>query len=343
MEKKVTLKDIAVKAGFSTITVSKALRNHQDISENTRQFIKQIAAELGYVKNASATSLRTGSTYTLAFIIGDITNPFFGILARYVEQHAKAEGYTIIVMNTDEVPEKELDAVKAAISSNVDGVLIVPCQKDDTAIRLMESHNLPYVLIGRYFPECTRHTVTIDDYSGGYQAATHLLDQGYTRILMLNAEPDLSASTERFRGYQQAHLDRGIIPDSSLCVYGKSTTGECEETLEKCASVSFDALFAYNDILAFQAITLLEKKGYRIPQDLAVVGFDDISSHVGYLPPITSVSVPFDNLAESSVNQILAQIKNLPVDPMTIVKVQLNIKDTTPSKRESGLEKGTRL
>lgn len=333
MDKNVTLKDIAVKAGFSTITVSKALRNHQDISESTRQYIKQIAAELGYVKNASATGLRTGSTYTLALIIGDITNPFFGILARHVEQHAKKEGYTIIVMNTDEVPEKELDAVKAAISSNVDGVLIVPCQKDDAAIRLMESRNLPYVLIGRHFPECARHAVTIDDFSGGYQATNHLLEQGYTRILMLNADPDLSASTDRLRGYQQAHLDRGIIPDSSLCVYGKSTTGECEETLEKCANLSFDALFAYNDILAFQAITLLEKKGYRVPEDLAVVGFDDVISYVGYLPPITSISVPFDDLAEMSVNQLLAQVKNLPVNPMTTVKVRLNIRGTTPPKK----------
>ncbi len=333
MDKNVTLKDIAAKAGFSTITVSKALRDHHDISENTRQFIKQIAADLGYVKNASATSLRTGSTCKLALIIGDITNPFFGILTRYVEWHAKKEGYSIIVMNTDEVPEKELDAARAAISSNVDGVLIVPCQKDDAAIRLMESRNLPYVLIGRHFPEITRHAVTIDDYSGGYQATKHLLEQGYSRILMLNADPDLSASTDRFRGYQQAHLDRGIIPDSSLCVYGKSTTGECKETLEKCADLSFDALFAYNDILAFQAITLLEKKGYRIPEDLAVVGFDDVSAHVGYLPPITSVSVPFDDLAKISVDQLLAQIKNLPVEPTTVVKVGLNTGTTTPPKK----------
>ncbi len=333
MDKHVTLKDIAVKTGFSTITVSKALRDHPDISENTRQFIKKIAADLGYVKNASATSLRTGATCKLALIIGDITNPFFGILARHVEQHAKKEGYTIIVMNTDEVPEKELDAVKAAISSNVDGVLIVPCQKDDAAIRLMESRNLPYVLIGRHFPEITSHTVTIDDYSGGYQATKHLLEQGYTRILMLNADPDLTASADRFRGYQQAHLDSGLIPDGCLCAYGKSTTGECNEILEKCVNPSFDAIFAYNDILAFQAITLLEQNGYRVPEDLAVVGFDDVNSYVGYLSPITSISVPFDNLAEISVNQLLAQIKNLPIDPMTIIKVKLNVGSTTPPKK----------
>ena len=332
MDKKVTLKDIAVRAGYSTITVSKALRNHPDISESTRECIRQMAADLGYVKNASATGLRTGSTYTLALIIGDITNPFFGILARYVEQYAKKEGYTVIVMNTDEVPEKELDAVKAAISSNVDGVLIVPCQKDDAAIRLMESRNLPYVLIGRYFPEHTRHAVTIDDYSGGYQATAHLLDRGYQRILMLNADPDLSASTERYRGYRQAHLDKGILPDSRLCVYGKSTTGECEETLEKCAGTAFDAIFAYNDILAFQAMTLLEKKGYRIPEELAIVGFDDVVSHVGYLPPITSISVPFDTLAEMSVLQLLAQIRSLPTEPVTTVKVRLNIRGTTPKR-----------
>ena len=335
MDKNVTLKDIAVKAGYSTITVSKALRDHPDISESTRLYIRQIAAELGYVKNASATSLRTGATCNLALIIGDITNPFFGILARHVEQHAKTKGYRIIVMNTDEIPEKELAAVQAAISSNVDGVLIVPCQKDDAAIRLMESRKMPYVLIGRHFPESKRHAVTLDDFGGGYLATRHLLDRGYSRILMLNADPDLTASSERFRGYLQAHLDRGITPDSALRVCGKSTTGECEDILAACANHAVDAIFAYNDILAFQAIALLEERGYRIPEDLAVAGFDDVGSYVRYLKPITSVSVPFQNLAETAVDQLLARIKNLPVELLTTITVKLNIRGTTPPKKEN--------
>jgi len=333
MDKKITLKDIAKKTGYSTITVSKALRDHSDLSEDTKNYIKKTADDLGYVKNASATSLRTGSTFTLALIISDITNPFFGILARHIELYAKKNGYTVIVLNTDEVPHKEVDAVNVAISANVDGVLLVPCQKDDAAVKILESRNMPYVIMGRFFADTPRHTVLADDYYGGYLVTSHLLDQGYSRILMLNAEPNISAATERLRGYIQAHLDRNLVPQKELCVYGKSTTGECEETLAKCSALGYDAIFAYNDILALQAIALLQRQGIRVPEEIAIAGFDDITAFIGYLQPITSVAVSFDSFAENAVNQLLASIKHQPIKMMTKLPVTLNVRGSTPPKK----------
>ena len=149
---------------------------------------------------------------------------------------------------------------------------------------------------------------------------------------MLNAEPSLSSSTQRLQGYRQAHLDRNMVPDPQLCVHGQSTTGRCEETLQACSDLNYDAIFAYNDILAFQAISVLQRQGKQIPKDLAIVGFDDITASIGYLYPLTSVTVPFDRLADLSVKQLLSKIQRGEADALTVVDVTLHIRETTPKK-----------
>lgn len=324
------MKDIALRTGYSVITVSKALRDHGDISEQARKVIKKTADEMGYIKNASATNLRYGATHNLALIISDITNPIFGILTRYVEKFAKKNGYTVMIINTDEDPAKEESAAITAVSTNVDGVLLVPCQENDRALRILENHEVPYVLLGRFFEGKEEPAVVFDDYAGGYLAAAHLLDRGYKRILMLNAEPYISSSKERQRGFLQAHKDRGIEQDERLCVCCGSTTENCETALTESKHLCYDAIFTYNDILAFQAIALLQKQGTRVPEDMAVVGFDDVGASIGYLYPLTSVSLPLETWGKTALEKLLDIIREKPTQTHTVLPVGLNVRETTP-------------
>lgn len=328
--KATTLKDIALRTGYSVITVSKALRDHGDISLQTREYIKQVADEMGYIKNASATNLRYGATHNLALIISDITNPFFGILTRYVEKFAKKNGYTVMIMNTDEDPAKEESAAITAVATNVDGVLIVPCQENDQALKILADHDVPYVLLARFFEGKKDPAVVFDDYAGGYLAAAHLLDRGYKRILMLNAEPYISSSQERQRGFLHAHKDRGIEPDGRLCICCGSTTEKCETALLDSKELGYDAILTYNDILAFQTIALLQKQGLRVPEEMAVVGFDDIAASIGYLYPLTSVSLPLDILGRTALEKLLDIIHKRPTQTHTVLPVGLNVRETSP-------------
>ena len=285
---------------------------------------------MGYIKNASATNLRYGATHTLALIISDITNPFFGILTRHVEKTARKNGYNVMIMNTDEDPAKEERAAITAVSTNVDGVLIVPCQENDRALKILRDHDVPYVLMGRFFEGKKDPAVVFDDYTGGYLATAHLLEQGYKRILMLAAEPYISSSQERHRGYVQAHKDRGVVPDERLCICCGSTTEKCEAALLDGKKLGYDAIFTYNDILAFQTIALLQKQGLRVPEDLAVVGFDDVAASIGYLYPLTSVSLPLDGLGKKALEKLLDIIGKKTIQTHTVLPVGLNVRQTSP-------------
>ena len=165
-DRRVTLKDIAEKTGFTVNTVSQALRGSPKLREETKAAIRAAAKELGYVHNALAGSLRSGSSRTIAIIVGDTSNLRFSIQLHAFELAFRTLGYQVIVMNTDETAQYELDAVKNAVRSSVDGVLLCPCQKSRAAIDLLESCRTPYVLFGRCYDDLP--AVIWDDERGGY-------------------------------------------------------------------------------------------------------------------------------------------------------------------------------
>jgi LacI family transcriptional regulator len=149
--KRVTLKDIAAKTGFTINTVSRALKDKSDISLETKELIRQVAMDLHYVGDVAASALRSGTTKTIAVIIGDISNPFFGDLVHKIELAAKDFGYSIIIFNTSENSQLEYNAILSAYSKRVDGIIICPVQETIDNIRLLEQLFIPFVLVGRYF------------------------------------------------------------------------------------------------------------------------------------------------------------------------------------------------
>jgi LacI family transcriptional regulator len=291
--KKVKLKDIAELTGFAINTVSKALQDKKEISLPTRRLIQETARQIGYIGNSLASSLRSGITKTIAVIVGDISNPHFGIAIKEIETSARAYNYTIFVINTEENEELEERAIRLALSKNVDGILICPTQSSIENIRLIQQFRIPFVLFGRRFqPQEEMDYVICDDIHGGYVATKHLIEKGRSKILFLNAPKRISSAQDRLEGYRKALDDAGLLYDPELVKQIHVTTGSTHRIVAGLVKkeLIFDAIFAFSDIVAWEAIHILNRKGYRVPEDISVVGFDNIQARFYFPVLLTTVS-----------------------------------------------------
>ncbi|NLG26236.1 MAG: LacI family transcriptional regulator, partial [Clostridiales bacterium] len=261
--RRVTLKDIARETGYTANTVSKALRDGPDLAGDTKRRIREAAERMGYVANAAASSLRSGSTRTIALVIADVANPFFGILVKEVEQCARQNGYSILVMNTEEDGGREVEAIRTAIAKSVDGVLLVPAQRDRAGVALLRRAGIPYVLVGRAFEEGQDDCVLFDDRAGGYLATRHLLEIGRRDILMVNAPGHIYNARERLRGYADALAAFGLAARPERVIELDSALGDVGARLERLAErgVWYDAVFAFSDHLAFAIVCQLQAMG----------------------------------------------------------------------------------
>ena len=282
---KITLKDIARATGFSVNTVSRALRGKDDISPKTREKIEQARREMGYITNSLASSLRRGYSDTIAVILGDISNPHFSIMMSDIELRARSFGYGAVLLTTNEDEELERNAIQAALNKNVDGIILCPCQKSDENIRYLQSVGVPFVLIGRRFDSVDTDYVICDDEQGGYLATKELIRSGHRRILMLQGAPYISSARERLAGYIRAHEEAGLPVDRALVcegsVMGEKGNGHYEQIMSR--ELGFTAVFAFSDLIAWDFWRFLHSKGYTVPEDFSLVGFDHIQSRL-YIP-----------------------------------------------------------
>lgn len=303
--RRVTLRHVAQETGYSVNTVSKALRDAPDLSEQTKEHIRATARRMGYVVNDMASALRSGFSSVLALIISDISNPFFGILCKEIEQQAARYNYTVIVFNTEEDAQREERAIRTALSKNVDGVLLTPSQHSAEGIALLQEMGKPCVLIGRYSQELQTDAVLFDDEQGGYLAGKHLTDRGYRNILMLNAAGNTSAQ-DRERGFTQAMAQS---PDTKNRIISlKSPLGGCSDILRQAYEREpFDAIFAFSDLLAMESVCALDQMGIPFGQ-IGVVGFDDIQSRLAIPMPLTSVGVDTAHFGKTLTDLLMGRI-----------------------------------
>lgn len=320
---RVTMKEIARETGFSVNTVSKALRDAPDLSAQTKRMIRDVAKRLGYVANNMASALRSGYSSVLALIVADISNPFFGILCKEIEQQAARHNYTVIVFNTEEDPEKEDRAIRTALSQNVDGVLLAPSQNGAEAVRQLQAYGKPCVLIGRYFTDRAADAVLYDDENGGYLAGKHLLECGCRNLLMINA-PHNSSAENRAKGFARAMTEVPGAKSRMLTV--ESPLGGVPSALRNAYEQEpFDGIFAYSDLFAMKAVWVLEEMGVE-PGAVKIVGFDDIQSRLSLSRPLTTIGAgkaAFGQaLVELLMKRISGDVSDFPVQqvlPTTLV------------------------
>jgi len=311
VKRNVTLKDIAKKTGFSVNTVSRVLRNKPEIADETRETIMTAAKEMGHVRNMLASSLRSGVTNTIAVILGDVSNPHFAIMMSEIEHYARSKGYTSFLMNTDEDEEREFEAIQTALNQSVDGIIICPAQRSTRNIEYLQEHHIPFVLIGRHFTQLTTPYVVCNDELGGYQATKRLLDAGHRDILFMGGPSYISSAIERRAGYLRAYREMGLTPKQELMVEVRVTADGCAAALEKLLKkkITYTAIFAFSDIIAWKSWTYLVQHGLRVPEDISVIGFDYIHSRLELPFQVTSISSHKRHMSTTAVDVLINAIQ----------------------------------
>ena len=293
----VTIQDVAARARVSAMTVSRVINSPARVAPTTRQRVEQAIQELHYVPNALATGLVKGRTRTIALIVSDISNPFFTIVVRGVEDVAQRNGYTVILGNSDESFEKERQYVTALLSKRIDGLLIAPASGDSRAtLDMVSRRGSPYVLIDRDIDGVIADSVTGDNIGGATILTGHLLSLGHRRIGLINGQRDVPTARDRRRGYEAALREHGITPDPALIIESSYRREEGYRAMQQILALPLErrptAIFASNNFLAVGAIEALRAANLAVPADIALVCFDDIELASALDPFLTVVSQP---------------------------------------------------
>lgn len=309
-----TIKDIARELNVSFSTVSRALKDYPGISDETKKRVKELAKKLNYRPNAVALSLRKSKSFTIGVIIPEVVHFFFSTVISGVEEVASANGYNVILCQTNENLTREKSSIDTMVSNQIDG-LLVSYSKETTDFghftRLMEL-DYPIVFFDR-LPEIENSVnVTVDDFNGAYQAVKHLIAQGYKKIAHFAGPKNLAISKKRKAGYIAALEESGIQVDQNLIVECPSGTEkesyEMALALFENTAIRPDALFAHHDIVAAGAMMAIKSLGLRIPEDVGVVGYSNWQFSSMIDPPLTTVSQPGSKIGEKATEILLEMI-----------------------------------
>lgn len=309
-----TLKDVAAAAGVSVKTVSNVVNGYIGVSPRMRARVEKVIAELDYHPNLSARSLRTGRTGIVALAVPALSEPYFAEVAQYVVSAARARGWTVLVDPTEGEPGREEWVIGASRQRLLDGVIMSPLGLDDRALSTRDE-SLPLVLLGeRVSPSAGTDHVAIDNVAAAREATEHLLATGRRRIGVIGVQQDRRWATShlRLRGYREALAAHDVTADTRLLGEVERfdrTAGRraVDELLGRNAEP--DALFCFNDLLAYGAIRAVYEAGLRVPDDVAVVGFDDNAHDEDSVPSLTSVSPDKAQLAEFAVAALADRIE----------------------------------
>ena len=337
-----TLKDIALRCGYTANTVSRALRDDEKLPENTRLTIQRLAREMGYVPNSSARALRYGSSHTIAVIINDITNPYYSNMLSQIDQLLKEKNYRTMILCTQLDEDLASEMIQLAISQQVNGILFFPFNNAQH-IHALHASGIPFVMMDRWIPDVQADIARIDDYAAGYTMARHLLSQGHRRFLYMAGPFINSSQVDRQNGIIEALQAAGLDLASHLRILSwdrMPASPSSDAVFELLKPLDYTAILAFNDVLAYQAITALYMSaGIRVPDSISVVGIDHIRWHNTYLPPLSSIAVDGQSVAETAVEMLFDRIEN-PGIPFRhrVLPIRLHDDGTTRAPQQGSLE-----
>jgi len=305
-----TIHDVAKKAGVAPITVSRVINNSGYVSDKLRQKVNDAIDELGYMPNVLARSLKSKRTNTLALVLTDITNPYFNILARGVEDAASDAGFTVIICNTDESQDQEDKYIHLLLQKQVDGILLVPADVASESINLIRKQNTSVVVVDRRIDHVQVDTVRGDSEGGAYTLTNYLINLGHQRITLLSGPPKVSTSVDRVRGYQRAMRENGL--DAFMDFYYGAYTQESGKaiTLNLFAKKSPPtAIFGGNNLISIGALAALWEMKINVPDEVAVASFDDIPESLTFNPFLTVIAQPPYEIGEQATELLISRIK----------------------------------
>lgn len=314
--RRITMRDIAEKTGYTVNTISRALQNKTDISTGAREKIQLAAKELGYVHNSMASALRSGRSGTLALIIGELGNPKFATLAQHIESAARAHQYSVIILCTHERGDLEAQAIQTALEHRVDGIIINPTQESDQCITQMKASGVPFVLLERYFENHDVDCVLCDEVEGGALAAKHLLAAGHRRIVHLMGPERISSARLRREGFLQA---TSTLPPGQALVLPMKNARANVEALRGLETQGFTGAFFFSDMGLLDAIAHLQQQPMPQLTGFAFVGFDNIQGLFSFPSPLCSIDPSSAKLCDATVRLLLHRIAGKTTPPEKLV------------------------
>lgn len=309
-----TIKDVAKLAGVSTATVSNVINKTRYVSPELVAKVSRAMKELNYRPNVVARSLKGKESSTIGFIVPDITIPFFPEILKGMEETANKHGYNVMLCNTNEDITREISSLQMLREKLVDGVVLSSVRgslRDREHVIALIEDGFPTVVIDRSLKDTIVNSITVDHVTAAYKATKHLLDLGHRRVAAITGDLELILNQDRLRGYRNALEEYGIQHDYNLVVEGDFTTEkgyECMKKLLKRINPP-TAVFAFNDLMAIGAMSAVRSEGLNIPDDVSIVGFDDISISKFLHPPLTTVSQPMQRMGAEAFELLYGLIQ----------------------------------
>jgi LacI family transcriptional regulator len=306
-----TIRDVAKRAGVSLITISRVINDYDYVSKETRERVETVIEELGYVPNMLGPSLRFKRTMTVALIMTDITNPFWTTVARGVEDVAQANGYSTTLCNTDESELKQGQYLRMLLRRRIDGVLFVPASSNDPKpVQLIQKQGVPVVLLDRQVPNVKVDVVRADSEHGAYLLTKHLLSLGHECIAMLNGPQSVSTAVDRFNGFQRAITEANLKEKRTLFSWGKFTQESGYAMAKKviASALKPTAILSGNNFIAIGAYQALCEQGLLVPDDIALVTFDDPSPTSPFESFLTTVTQPAREMGQRAAQLLIDRL-----------------------------------
>lgn len=341
------MKDIARDLGLSVVTISKVLRNHPDIAEETKKRVLQRVKELDYQPNLLARSLVTGRSYLIGLIVPDLIHPFFAELGKALSAALELHGYSTIISSSEEDPALESREIQRLMARRLDALVVASTGTDLRPFERLERSRMPYVLIDRELPGVTANFVGINDEAAGRIATEHLIDQGCRRIAHIRGREN-STGTRRYEGYKHALQRRGMTYSESLVIARSSVDIESIRMGADAMSLLLkrkphpDGVFAYNDPLAIGAMHAILDSGLRIPEDVAVIGCGNLHYDDSLRVPLSSIDQKSQTIGERTAeillelleSKVLRQPRSVILEPSLVIR-KSSLKRGEPLEKKS--------
>lgn len=330
---KVTIKDIAKEADVSITTVSRVLNDKPDVSLDTRRKIEQVIERLGYNPNTIARGLVTKRTYTIGLIIPDISNPFFPEVAHGIESKARELGYSVVFYNTDNDKKAEKQAIEVLKGKRVDGIILSLSLENNQELHKLAQEYFPVVELDRKVPDSSFPTVTIDNEEAAFEATEHLINLGHTRLAHITGDLGTQTGLDRLSGFKKALNKYGLKIEKEYITegnYSREAGYVGMKNLLKLRKVP-TGVFAGNDLMAIGAYQAVFEKGLRIPEDISIIGVDDIEVASIVRPGLTTMRFPKHELGQKAAEILIREIEGQDMDKQgdIILKTTLVLRGST--------------
>ena len=299
------------------------------INKEVAANIRQAAKDLNYQPNQIARSLKAQKTFTIGLILADIANPFSSQIARIVEDEAKIKGYSVIFGSSDESDEKTQDLINLLLNRQVDGLIIALPEHTEDQVQYLKDFNVPFVLIDRYYPSIQTNSVSINNFNAAQKAIQHLLENGHKRIGIISYQTSLFHLNERIRGAVDLLAENALIGKVRIDFINQDVTASINGFLTDPNPV--DAIFFTSNLLTISGLKYINSIGIKIPDQLAIVGFDETDAFDLFYSPVSYVKQPMIELGRESVKLLIDTIENNETIQSVVLEAELVIRSSSVS------------